>query len=86
MTRSAKTEPEAPMPNVYRITKRPKLGKLVDSIESLAAFAHANGPGRYDVDEQSPEPFPGTKVTARAWGKVIHHPDGQVVLDPIPWP
>ena len=30
--------------------------------------------------------FAGSKVSARSWGKVIHHGDGQVVLDPVPWP
>jgi len=45
----------------------------------------SHGTGRCDVDEHSRDPFPGTKVSARAWGKEIHHEDGQVVLDPIPW-
>jgi hypothetical protein len=42
-------------------------------------------PGRIGirVDEHSLDPFPGTKVSARAWGNVIHHKDGEVVLDPI---
>ena len=47
--------------------------------------AEVYGPGRYDVDEHSLDPFPGTKVSAQAWGKGIHHQDGQVVLNPIPW-
>jgi len=73
------------MPHIYRITKSPKVGELVDSVDALEAFAKERGPSRYDVDEHSLDPFPGTKVTARAWGKAIHHKDGQVVMDPIPW-
>ena len=70
---------------LFRITKGPDGGDILDSIKALEAFARENGPGRYDVDEHSLDPFPGSKVSSRAWGKVIHHPDGQVVLDPIPW-
>jgi hypothetical protein len=73
------------MPHVYRITKSPDLGDIVQSVDDLRAFAREHGPGRYNVDEHSLDPFPGTNVTARAWGKVIHHKDGQVIPDPIPW-
>jgi hypothetical protein len=58
---------------------------ILDSIESLKEFARDHGPGRYDVDEHSFDPFPWTKVSARALGKLIQHQDGQVILDPIPW-
>jgi len=61
------------MTHVYRITKSPDFGDLVHTVEALEAFARDHGPGRYDVDEHSLHPFPGTKATARAWGKVIHH-------------
>jgi hypothetical protein len=73
------------MTDVYRITKSREVGDVVNSIESLEAFARERGAGRYDVDEHSHDPFPGTNVTARAWGKVIHQKDGQVVIDSIPW-
>jgi hypothetical protein len=73
------------MTHVYRVFKGPNVGDILDSIESLEAFARGHGPGRYNVDEHSFDPFPGTKVSARVWGKVIHHPGGQVVLDLIPW-
>jgi len=72
------------MPHIHRITKSPEVGEIVDSIEALTSFAREHGPGRYEVDEHFLDPFPGTKVTARAWGKVIHHQDRQVVMDPIP--
>jgi len=74
------------MPHVYRITESPEIGDVVNSTEALRSFASENGPGRYDVDEHSLDPFPGTKVTARAWGMVIHHQVGQIIMDPIPWP
>jgi hypothetical protein len=44
----------------------------------LVLFAREHGPGRYDVDEHSLDPFPGSNVTAGAWGKVMHDKDGQV--------
>jgi len=72
------------MTPVYRISKGPGVGDILDSVEALPAFARAHGPGRYDVDEHSLDPFPGTKVSGGASGKVIHHKDGQVVLDPMP--
>jgi hypothetical protein len=74
------------MPHIYRITKSPDLGDIVHSFDALKAFVRDHGPGRYDVDEHSLDPFPGTDVTARAWGKVIHHKDGEVVMDAIAWP
>jgi hypothetical protein len=73
------------IPHTYRITKSPKDGGIVGSVDALKSFAQEYGPGRYDVDEHSLDPFPGTKVTARAWAKVIHDDDGRVVVDPIPW-
>jgi hypothetical protein len=73
------------MTHIYRISKGPNVGDIIDSVESLEAFARDHGPGRYDVDEHAIDPFPGTKVSARAWIKVIYHPGGQVVLDPMPW-
>jgi hypothetical protein len=73
------------MTYVYCISKGPDVGDVLDSIESLEAFAHKHGPGRYHVDEHSLEPFPGTKVSASAWGKLIHHKDGDVVVDPFTW-
>jgi hypothetical protein len=71
------------MPHVNNITKSPDIGALVESEQALDDFACENGPGRYDVDEHSLDPFPGTKVSARTWSKVIHHQDGQVVLNPM---
>ena len=41
--------------------QRPDVGDILDSIESLEAFARDHGPGRYDVDEHSLDPFPGQR-------------------------
>jgi hypothetical protein len=73
------------MPHIYRITKSPEVGDIVDSVDVLKSFAQEHGTGRYNVDEHSSDPFRGANVTARASGKVIHHKDGQVVMDPIAW-
>jgi hypothetical protein len=73
------------MVSIYRISKGPNVGGLVDTIEAIEDFARQHGPGKYHVAEHSLDPFLGTKVSARAWGKVIDHKDGQVVVDPIPW-
>jgi len=70
------------MTQVYRISKGSDVGDILDSVEALQAFARDHGPRRHDVDEHSLDPNPGTTVSARAWGKVIHHQDGQVVTDP----
>jgi hypothetical protein len=71
------------MTHVYRISKGLDADDIVDSVESIETFARVHGPGRNNVDEHSLDPFPGTKVSARAWGKAIHDLDGQVVLKPI---
>ena len=45
------------------------MAPFVDSVESLDEFASHNGPGDYDFAEHSLDPFPGSKVSARTWGK-----------------
>jgi hypothetical protein len=67
------------MTHVYRISKGPDVGDVLDSVEALEAFARSYGKGRYDVDEHSLDPFPGTDVAARAWGKVIHQRHGYML-------
>jgi hypothetical protein len=61
------------MPHIFRITKNPEVGDIVDSVDALASFARENGPGRYDVDEHSIDRFPDTNVTARARANAIHY-------------
>jgi len=55
----------------------------VDSEQALELFARDHGPGRYEVDEHSLDPFEGSNAKARAWGMVIHEPDGRVALKPF---
>jgi hypothetical protein len=71
--------------SIYRVTKNPDVSQLVDSIEAVDAFSRQHGPGRYDVDEHSLHPFPGSNHVARAWGHLIHRQDGRVELEPHPW-
>jgi hypothetical protein len=77
---------ETTVPPRLRIVRGPDIRYILDSIGSLDPFAREHGPGRYDVDEHSLDPFPGTNCPQGRCGKVTGHQDGQVVLDPIPWP
>jgi hypothetical protein len=71
------------MPHVYRITKGAHIGGLVDSTEALVAFARANGPGRYQIDQHSLDAFRGSNAKARGWGTAIHQPDGEIAVKPF---
>jgi hypothetical protein len=71
------------MSTVYRITKKPEVGQLVDSTEALERFARENGPGFYHVDEHSLEPFEGSKHSARPWGTIIHRWNGRILAKPF---
>jgi hypothetical protein len=73
------------MTQVYRISNGHDFGEIFDSVDALQKFARGHGPGRYDVDEHSLDPFHGTNVSARSRGKMIHHGDGALLADPIPW-
>jgi hypothetical protein len=68
------------------MSKGPNIGHMLDSVEALTVFAREHGPGQYDVDVHSLEPFPGSNVSAKSWGKVIHQPDGRIDMQPIRWP
>ena len=69
---------------VFRIPNGPHVGDILDSIESLEAFAPDHGPGRFNVDEHSLDPFPRTR-SRPGREKAIHLTDGQIVLDPVSW-
>jgi hypothetical protein len=73
------------MPHVHSISTRPNVGDILESIESLEAFAHNHGPGRYHVEEIGSGPLPSGH-TSRRWGIVIAKPDGTVSVDRDPWP
>jgi hypothetical protein len=67
-----------------RISKGPDVGDLVDSVESVEAFAREHGLSRYDVDENSLDPFLGSQDAASACDHAIHCQDGSVVMEPHP--
>jgi hypothetical protein len=58
------------MTRIYRISKGPGVGDLLASVEAIQTFARDHGPRRYDVDEHSLRPCPGTKVSAPEKGWV----------------
>jgi hypothetical protein len=64
-------------------TGSPDVGAIVDSEERLELFARQHGQGRYQVDEHRSDPFPKSNCSARAWGTVIHQPDGRIALKPF---
>ncbi len=41
------------MTHIYRISKGPDVGDILDSVEAIQAFARDHGPGRYDVSVRS---------------------------------
>jgi hypothetical protein len=51
--------------------------------QALEEFARENGPGRYQVDEHFLDHFEGSNAKARAWGTVIHQPDGRIAVKPF---
>jgi hypothetical protein len=71
--------------HLYRISKGPNVGNILDSIEAFEAFSRDQIPGRYHVDEVSSDPF-RSGHTSRRWGVVNASPDGTVTLDRDPWP
>jgi hypothetical protein len=72
---------------MFRIIRDPNDYYMVASPD---AIAHALGdaqPGRFLVEEVSPagQLLPSGQSSGR-WGTAVWHPDGQVTLDPDPWP
>jgi hypothetical protein len=72
--------------DTFCISKGSRVDDSLDSTQSLETFARDHGPGRYDVDERSLESFLSSDHVARDWGHVIRRQEGQIVVDPIPWP
>ena len=74
------------MPSIDRIS-RPDREPItdVDPVEAVEGAIRAGGLGRYPVDEIASEPLPSGH-TCRRWGTAIGRPDGEVILDPDPWP
>jgi hypothetical protein len=69
---------------VFRISRRGQEPIVdVEFEEDIEPVIRTAKPGRYHVDEirAHGDPFPSGH-TSRAWGKVIHQPDGRVALKP----
>jgi hypothetical protein len=58
----------------------------VDTLEQIEPVIRAAEPGRYLIDEIRPsyDRFPSGHCS-RAWGTVIHQPDGRIALKPSFW-
>jgi hypothetical protein len=73
------------MTHVYRISKGPDIGDILDSIESLETFARDDGPGRCDVDRHSLD-VSRSGQTLSGWGVVIDRYEATVGADRDPSP
>jgi hypothetical protein len=56
---------------------------VVESVDTIEAFARRNGPGGYAIDDHALDSFPGSHHVARGWGTLIRQPDGRIIRDPI---
>ena len=56
-----------------------------DTVEEIEPVIRASEPGCYHVDELPAKPFPSGH-TSRRWGIGIKKADGEVVIEPDPWP
>jgi hypothetical protein len=58
----------------------------VDTLEQIEPVIRAAESGRYQVDEirASNDRFPSGNCS-RAWGTVIHQPDGRIAVKPFLW-
>jgi hypothetical protein len=54
------------MIHVVRITKGRDVSDIPDSVDVLEAFTQDHGPGRYNIDQHSLDPFPGLNYVRRA--------------------
>jgi hypothetical protein len=64
----------------YHISDGMQTTGVVSTVVAIGEFAREHGPGCYTVDQSYPEPLRVIGVISRAWGKAIHHADGQVTI------
>ncbi len=64
----------------YHISNQADADGIVQTVAAIGAFAREHGPGCYSVDVRFRHLFPGCIDSSRAWGKVIHHPDGKIAI------
>jgi hypothetical protein len=72
---------------MFRIIKEPDYLEAAPTIDGAAQVLTDSPPGRYAAEEVSPagELLPSGH-SCRRWGTAIRQRDGQVTLDPDPWP
>ena len=63
----------------YHISSEAAPGGIVETVEAIGTFARDHCPGLYAIDVHFADLVRGSD-SSRAWGKVIHHLDGKVVI------
>jgi hypothetical protein len=72
---------------VIRIMRGQVYQTIAAGPDDIAHVLRHAEPGRYVVEEVSAAgKFLASGHSCRRWGSAIRHPDGQVTLDPDPWP
>jgi hypothetical protein len=72
---------------MFRIIRGQDYHTTVATTEEIASAVRDERPGRFIVEEvSSAGRLLPSGHSCRRWGTAIRHPDGQVTLDPDPWP
>jgi len=83
MANEAQSEDHA----MFRVIREPDCSAMASSPEEVAQTLRHSRPGPYVVEEVTPAgELLRSGHSCRRWGTAIRHPDGQVTLDPDPWP
>jgi hypothetical protein len=64
----------------YHVFNEASADGFVPTIDAIGAFVREHGPGCYSVDVHFRHILPGSVISSRAWGKVIHHLGGKVAI------
>jgi hypothetical protein len=70
---------------MFRVSHQGEGIDEVGTIEGARQIVRGQAPGRYHVDEISADPLPSGHTSWR-WGVGIKRSDGEVAIDPDPWP
>jgi hypothetical protein len=72
---------------MFRIIREPNDFYMAAGPDDIAHALGGARPDRFIVEEVSPagQLLPSGH-SCRRWGTAVRHPDGQVTLDPDPWP
>jgi hypothetical protein len=71
---------------MFRIIRDPNDYLLAATPDDIAQALQQAGLGRFIVEEVSPAGQLLPSGYSCRWGTAIRHPDGQVSLEPDPWP